>query len=299
MTERKVQSNHFSPILIGVYYTVNNIVILESRYYHKTANTEVGYYTYQYYHFSSALYLLESGCVSEIMDNRRKSVLAVVLAFALKRKRCRKRWVKNWVLKRNQYTHLNITQEMLLGDDLNDYAIYFRMSEDLFEKLLNLASPYITKQDTHMRQAISPREKLAVTLRYIATGRSFRCLKTSCIISEAVISKAVISTCRAMMYVLRDYIKMPTNTEDWIDIANEFGSLYNFPIHKESKYIRSTDNDEDTLGNIEACLNRNASSDAKAVRDQFRQYFIDTARLQNVRNAERQANGRMLVSKLI
>ncbi|CAB3219995.1 unnamed protein product [Arctia plantaginis] len=268
MTERKVQSNHFSPILIGVYYTVNNIVILESRYYHKTANTEVGYYTYQYYHFSSALYLLESGCVSEIMDNRRKSVLAVVLAFALKRKRCRKRWVKNWVLKRNQYTHLNITQEMLLGDDLNDYAIYFRMSEDLFEKLLNLASPYITKQDTHMRQAISPREKLAVTLRYIATGRSFRCLKTSCIISEAVISKAVISTCRAM-------------------------------IHKESKYIRSTDNDEDTLGNIEACLNRNASSDAKAVRDQFRQYFIDTARLQNVRNAERQANGRMLVSKLI
>ncbi|CAB3225827.1 unnamed protein product [Arctia plantaginis] len=193
-------------------------------------------------------------------------------------------------------------------------------------------------------------------------------LKTSCIISEAVISEAVIFTCRAMIYVLRDYIKMPTNTEDWIDIANEFRSLYNFPrwigcldgkhievtkpedsgpsyynykgyysivlmalVNARKEFImidvgtngRTSDgvvlfytkfwelyeqcklklpepyNDKDTLGNIEACLNRNASSDAKAVRDQFRQYFIDTARLQNVRNAERQANGTMLVSKLI
>ncbi|XP_077288677.1 uncharacterized protein LOC143913039 [Arctopsyche grandis] len=101
------------------------------------------------------------------------------------------------------------------------------MNEDSFESLLKLVSSYITKNDTKLRLAITPREKLAVN--YLATGRSFTCLKYSSFLSTPTISEAVISTCIALSHVLKKYIKMPTTDAEWIEIANEFGKLYNFP----------------------------------------------------------------------
>ncbi|CAL8311043.1 unnamed protein product [Gadus morhua 'NCC'] len=37
-----------------------------------------------------------------------------------------------------------------------------------------MVAPSIIRQDTHMRQAISPEERLSICLRYLATGDSFR-----------------------------------------------------------------------------------------------------------------------------
>lgn len=55
--------------------------------------------------------------------------------------------------------------------------------------------------------------------------------------------------------------------------------LHNFLLqHKDRKYIHSKD-DKDTLNPLEATLNRNACKNAKIVRDKFRQYFVDMARL--------------------
>lgn len=142
------------------------------------------------------------------MDAAQKACIAIIIAISMKKKCRRRRWVKNWMLKREKYTHLNLVQEMLLGDDLDDYSNYYRMSEDLFEKLLTMVSPYITKQNTHFRQAILPREKLSVTLRYLATGRSFKCLRYSSILSSGSISESIMDTCNALIYVLKDYMKV-------------------------------------------------------------------------------------------
>lgn len=144
------------------------------------------------------------------MDNRKKACFAIILASVLKanKKNKKRRWVKYWMTKKSQYSHLNLTQDMVLGNDLDDYENYFRMNEDLFEELLSLVSPYISKQDTHLRQAITPREKVAITLRFLATGRSFKCLRYSSILSSATIGEAVISTCRTLIYVLKEYIKV-------------------------------------------------------------------------------------------
>lgn len=43
---------------------------------------------------------------------------------------------------------------------------YFRMSMDTFDELLNAIESSIVMQDTVMRSSISPRERLALTLRY-------------------------------------------------------------------------------------------------------------------------------------
>ena len=46
------------------------------------------------------------------------------------------------------------------------------MSPERFDHLLSLVGPLISKLATRFRNPISPSERLAVTLRYLATGDS-------------------------------------------------------------------------------------------------------------------------------
>ena len=45
------------------------------------------------------------------------------------------------------------------------------MSPEQFDHLLELVGPSITKEDTNFHKAISTGEKLAVTLRFLASGK--------------------------------------------------------------------------------------------------------------------------------
>ena len=48
------------------------------------------------------------------------------------------------------------------------------MADKTSHVILNLVRPYITKKDTIMRTNIITEERLAVTLCYLATGRSLQ-----------------------------------------------------------------------------------------------------------------------------
>jgi len=47
------------------------------------------------------------------------------------------------------------------------------MDEDSFIYLLNKVGPLIIKQKMHLRQPISPEERLSLTLRHLATGKYY------------------------------------------------------------------------------------------------------------------------------
>lgn len=63
------------------------------------------------------------------------------------------------------------------------------MSEDSYNRLLGMVRNYLERQDTVMRKSLTVHERLALTLRYLATGRSFEDLKFSALMSAAAISK--------------------------------------------------------------------------------------------------------------
>lgn len=50
------------------------------------------------------------------------------------------------------------------------------MNEDTYLNLLSLVTPLIQKQNTVMRDAISPHKRLIATLQFLATGRTYECL---------------------------------------------------------------------------------------------------------------------------
>lgn len=87
------------------------------------------------------------------------------------RRKKRSVWTKQWIMRRDQF---NNTEENLLyelrTEDENCYRNFVRMNAEDFDYLLEKVEPLIQKRDTNMRRAVSPTTKLAITLRYLATG---------------------------------------------------------------------------------------------------------------------------------
>ena len=94
----------------------------------------------------------------------------IVYALICKRKRrkvnVRKYWTKQWRLN----THTNLLDELRIYP--NDFHNYSQMYEDTYLELLRIVSPLIERRDTVMRAAITPRERLTATLRFLSTVRS-------------------------------------------------------------------------------------------------------------------------------
>ena len=104
------------------------------------------------------------------------------------------------------------------------------MSPDRFQHLCSLVGPYITKQKTNFRKPISAPQRLALTLRFLATGESQQSLSFSYRIGRSTVSKIVSETSLAIFHALRDpYLKTPTTEEEWLNIANGFEETWNFP----------------------------------------------------------------------
>lgn len=84
------------------------------------------------------------------------------------------------------------------------------MSSTDFENLINLIGAKICKQNTNYRDAISVKDRLAITLRFLATGDSYQSLMYLCKVSTSSISRIVPEVCSALCEVLQDYIKVIT-----------------------------------------------------------------------------------------
>lgn len=124
-----------------------------------------------------------------------------------KQRRCRSRWSKTWLLRRNIHSHVNLIED--LREDPEDWRSYLRMDETAYIELLRLVTPIIKKEDTVMRRSISPHERLSCTLRFLATGRTYRDLRFSAAISHQALSRIIPDTCKAIYHVLhKEYMKV-------------------------------------------------------------------------------------------
>ena len=103
---------------------------------------------------------------------KRKVAAAAILLLQEKvKKKNRKRvWVRKWIERRSvEGAHVKLLRE-LLNEDTVSYNNFLRMSPEDYYHLLDKVTPIIKKEDTHLRKAISPSERLALTLRYLASG---------------------------------------------------------------------------------------------------------------------------------
>lgn len=110
----------------------------------------------------------------------------------------------------------------LLAEPSGQFIGFVRMSSTDFEILLNKVGPIIAKQETRFRETIPSKVRLAITLRYLASGNSFRSLHYLFKMSHQVISNIVKDCCAALITVLKDLIKLPSSQDEWLQKEADF-----------------------------------------------------------------------------
>lgn len=80
------------------------------------------------------------------------------------------------------------------------------------------------------REAVSPEQRLALTLRYLATGISFRALAYSFRLGRATVHNIIKETTDAMQVVLSPvYLRTPTTEAEWLKISVDFEKKWHMP----------------------------------------------------------------------
>ena len=81
-----------------------------------------------------------------------------------------------------------------------------------------------------MRKPLSVEEKLAVTLRFLATGESYESLQYQFRIHHTTIALFIPFICRQIYECLKEeYLKLPSTKDEWKDIANSTQKRWQFP----------------------------------------------------------------------
>uniref|UniRef100_A0A6P7GNG8 Protein ANTAGONIST OF LIKE HETEROCHROMATIN PROTEIN 1-like n=1 Tax=Diabrotica virgifera virgifera TaxID=50390 RepID=A0A6P7GNG8_DIAVI len=152
----------------------------------------------------------------------------VMLAMEDDNSRKRRKWVHDINLERLKCGEYHTLMPQLRKDDKRCY-IYFRMTIDCFDELLHLVENDIRKSDTNYREAISPEERLAITLRYLATGDTFYTIGHSFRVGFSTVSAIVVEVCEALCRNLQHiYLPEPT-TEIWKKSEEGFRNTWRFP----------------------------------------------------------------------
>ena len=118
------------------------------------------------------------------------------------------------------------------------------MEEAMFDEILERVRPLITKQTTNFREPIEPGLRLAITLRFLATGDSYASLSLLFRVHRSTIGIIIDETCDAIIQEYMDeVIAMPKTPEGWKDIATGFSENWNFEHTVgaiDGKHIRIT-----------------------------------------------------------
>ena len=98
---------------------------------------------------------------------------------------------------------------------------YFRMSEERFNDLVCRVENKLKHAQTH-KMPISTSERVAVTLRILASGSTQQSVAESYRLGESTVNGIFYETCKAIWEVLSpDFVRYPT-VESWKQIAEDF-----------------------------------------------------------------------------
>ena len=104
------------------------------------------------------------------------------------------------------------------------------MSPEKFDHLLSLVTPLISKKDTKFRKSMPSNERLALTLRPLASGELQILLSFQFLLGRATVSKIISDRCEAIYQVLSEkYLRSPKSTEEWKTIAQQFEDTWYIP----------------------------------------------------------------------
>lgn len=140
----------------------------------------------------------------------------------------RRWWVKPWIERRILFGQYETLMREIERECQGDFLNYLRMPPVMFYELLQRITPRIQKSERY-RRPLEPGLKLAITIRYIVTGNSYKSLQYSFRVAHNTISMFIPEVCQAIIDEYEDEVfAFPTNPDEWREVAQKYGERWNF-----------------------------------------------------------------------
>ncbi|KAK0132536.1 Protein ALP1-like [Merluccius polli] len=165
-----------------------------------------------------------SAMLLDSMDEEEQLLLSL-----LAKSRRKRRWsVRPLHHARHKYGEFNLVVKPMRMIDEEKHFEYFRMSAHRFDDLLQRIKPFIHHKRTHLNP-VSLQERLAVTLRVLASGTSQNAVAISYKLGTTTVSRIVSEVCAAIWRGLRDdFVPFPKGAA-WKETSRDFWRMWNFP----------------------------------------------------------------------
>ena len=160
-------------------------------------------------------------------NRRREQALIVALAVFEQQQaryggRERTVWVKPWLLRRVILGHYDTLMQELMRESRGDFKAFLRIEPPMFREMVDRLTPRISKHQD-CRPGLPAGLRLAITLRFLATGESNHSLAFSFRVSHTTTSLLVQEVCRDIIEEYKpEVLAMPTSHEGWREVASHF-----------------------------------------------------------------------------
>jgi hypothetical protein len=147
-----------------------------------------------------------------------------------RRRRDRVVWVRQWIMRRPEHGLYDKLMVELRNEDPRAFQHFMRMSPDMFDEVVQRLTPRLTKADTNYRASLEPGLKVAITLRHLASGNTYRNMQYAWRVPHNTISVVVREVVRAIIEEYTDELLFcPTTEQGWRDLADQWYQRWNFP----------------------------------------------------------------------
>ncbi len=171
---------------------------------------------------------------NEVQHRRRAGVVMFLQeqAQAAAARTPRSCWVKPWLsqeMKVQKGAFHQLMSELQL-QDRDAFVRFLRIEPDMFEEILEKIGDRIQHYITNYRPTLTPAHRLAICLRFLATGDTFRSLSFLFRVAHNTIARIVDEVCHAIIEEYHEEV-MPADlsVDDWRMIADKFEQRWNFP----------------------------------------------------------------------
>ncbi|KAK3883340.1 hypothetical protein Pcinc_012376 [Petrolisthes cinctipes] len=131
-----------------------------------------------------------------------------------KRRKTRSVWIRPYLTRRASHGHHENLMRELAEEDSIVYRNFTHLDADLFNQIVERVRPHIEKSRTFWREPSEPALRVAITLRFLATGNSYKSLGYAFRVAPNTISLLVPETCRAIVAAYGDEVMQRPDTPE-------------------------------------------------------------------------------------
>ena len=156
--------------------------------------------------------------LSQVLDRRRR------------RRRQKAVWVRGWIERRMEFGLYHQLMVELRNEDPRAFHHFMRMPPAMFDELVERLRPRLTKPSINFRPNLDAGLKVALTLRHLASGTTYRNMQYAWRVPHNSISNIVREVVQA---IIEEYVDellgCPTTEQGWRQLAEDWYLRWNFP----------------------------------------------------------------------